>query len=296
MTSTRTRPRGVGPRTAHDPGDPLVTSHCPFCGSGQVVGRSDGTIGCDFCGQAYIVRVQPAFPGMPQMPNGPGAPSDVGPDGGLVDPGAIGPDGMPVDGGPPPGDDEDGDGPPGAPGGGDDGAPIGGDSGDDDSGGGPPPKGKSKKKSARKYRGVLGQPLTEDQLARHIAVVVSGGDPMVMARLRAEASARKTAGAGMSWPAREWESFKGGLQGIRRVPMNRSPHDVSLGQHPGTGKWYMAIHPQAPEHAHQAHVVPLGRVPEHPGAAAGKALGQPEVRDFLHATTPGAVRGGMVGG
>lgn len=27
MTTTTTRPRGVGPRTAHDPGDPLVTSH-----------------------------------------------------------------------------------------------------------------------------------------------------------------------------------------------------------------------------------------------------------------------------
>src|SRR5438270_9407602 len=23
--------RGIGTRTAHDPGDPLVTSHCPFC-------------------------------------------------------------------------------------------------------------------------------------------------------------------------------------------------------------------------------------------------------------------------
>ena len=48
-------------RIAHDPGDPQITSHCPFCGSGQIVGRSDGTIGCDFCGMNYIVRVQPAF-------------------------------------------------------------------------------------------------------------------------------------------------------------------------------------------------------------------------------------------
>jgi hypothetical protein len=194
--TTMTRPRGVGRRTAHDPGDPLVTSHCPFCGSGQVVGRSDGTIGCDFCGQAYIVRVQPAFPGMPQMPNGPGAPSDVGPDGGLVDPAMIGPDGMPADGGgPPPGmDDDGGDGPPGAAGGGDEsGAPPGGDSKENDSGSGPPPKGKGgkpKKESALRYRGVQGQPLTERQLVRHIAVVASGRDPRVMELLRRDSALR----------------------------------------------------------------------------------------------------------
>lgn len=186
--TTSTRP-GVGTRTAHDPGDPLVTSHCPFCGSGQVVGRSDGTIGCDFCGQNYIVRVQPAFPGMPQMPGGPGAPSDVGPDGGMVDPGMIGPDGMPADGdGPPPGDpgDEPFDGPP-------DGEedvppPSGGDSDDDDSEDGPPPPSKSKKTSSRLYRGISGQPLSEDQLLRHVALQVTGSHPSVLARMRAESA------------------------------------------------------------------------------------------------------------
>ena len=44
-------------RVAHDPGDPMVATHCPFCGSGQVIGRSDGNIECDFCGQVYLVRV-----------------------------------------------------------------------------------------------------------------------------------------------------------------------------------------------------------------------------------------------
>lgn len=157
--------------------------NCPFCGSGQVVGRSDGTIMCDFCGQAYIVRVQPAFPGMPQMPAGPGAPSDVGPDGGMIPPGAVGPDGMPMD----PGmeeDDEDAGSPDG-----DDGAPPsggpppgGGKPGDSGSGKKPP---KGKKESA--YRGFDGQALNEDQYVRHLAVALSGAHPAVMAALRADA-------------------------------------------------------------------------------------------------------------
>lgn len=154
-------------KEAHDPGDPLITSHCPFCGSGQVIGRSDGTIACDlgFCGQNYIVRVQPAFPGAPQMPNPEGgAPSDIGPDGGVVGPDAIGPDGMPMDGGMPGdddgapfGDDEEDQGTPpfGAPGGGDSdqpppgsGSPAG-DSKKEDKGSGGTPKGKGKKKASR---------------------------------------------------------------------------------------------------------------------------------------------------
>jgi hypothetical protein len=289
MTTTMTRPRGVGRKIAHDPGDPLVTSHCPFCGSGQVVGRSDGTIGCDFCGQAYIVRVQPAFPGMPQMPNGPGAPSDVGPDG-MVDPGMIGPDGMPMDGGPPPEEgDPDGGGPPFAPGGDDDDAPSKGDGKEDDSGSGPPPKGKSKKKSSLAYRGVHGQPLTEEQLIRHIAVVASGRDPRVMARLRAAGRSRRTAGIGMTGPSSEWMPFMRGLSNASRAPLKRSPHNFAMGQHEPTGKWYMAVRPQAPEHRHLTHVVPLGH-PENPVESAALALRQPEVADFMRATRPGSPR------
>lgn len=186
--------RGIGRRVAHDPGDPLITSHCPFCGSGQVVGRSDGTIGCDFCGQAYIVRVQPSFPGMPQPPGGPGAPSDVGPDGGLMDPSMIGPDGMPADGGMPPGDDgEDGGFPPeddaeGGPGGeGSDSAPPP-SGGSDDSKKSPKGKGGKGKKESAIYRGLQGQPLTERQFVRHLAAHASGHDPRVLAALRGESS------------------------------------------------------------------------------------------------------------
>jgi hypothetical protein len=266
MTITMTRPRGVGRKIAHDPGDPLVTSHCPFCGSGQVVGRSDGTIGCDFCGQAYIVRVQPAFPGMPQMPNGPGAPSDVGPDG-MVDPGMIGPDGMPMDGGPPPDEgDPDGGGPPGAPGGDDgDGAPAGGDGKEDDSDSGPPPKGKSKKSGAI-YRGVQGQPLTEEQLIRHVAVIASGRSPVVMARLRATARRRVVA------------VFPDDLAHYRTLS---SGHQVSLGRH---GEDWVGIINAPHPHERHSHMMFLGRGDD-PREAAERALSRGPARDFVHSTT-----------
>jgi hypothetical protein len=280
--TTMTRPPGVGPRIAHDPGDPLVTSHCPFCGSGQVVGRSDGTIGCDFCGQAYIVRVQPAFPGMPQMPNGPGAPSDVGPDG-MVDPGMIGPDGMPMDGGPPPGEgDPDGGGPPDAPDALDDEGAPGGDGKEDDSDSGPPPKGKSKKKGAR-YRGVNGQPLTEDQLIRHIAVVASGRDPRVMARLRATAGPSRTA------RRRVVAVFPDDLTHYRTLS---SGHQVSLGRH--GPDWYGIVSAPHPHDRH-THMMYLGRGDD-PREAADRALSRGPARDFVHATTDwsGATSGAPV--
>jgi hypothetical protein len=266
---TSTRPRGVGHRTAHDPGDPLVTSHCPFCGSGQVVGRSDGTIGCDFCGQNYIVRVQPAFPGMPQMPMGPGAPSDIGPDGGLVDPGMVGPDGMPVDdGGPPPEDAAAEGGPEGLPDDGEELPPPGDDGGDDATPSGPPPgkksdKGKNKKKSAR-FRGVEGQHLTEEQLVRHLAVRMSGAHPVVMARLRAEGAARRTAATGEA----HYRTLSTG-------------HQVSIGR---LGRdWYGVIrHPQSS----QVHYMHLGQGHD-PHAEAERQLGAGLARSFIHATTPG---------
>jgi hypothetical protein len=83
-------------KLAHDPGDSQITSHCPFCGSGQVIGRSDGNIECEFCGMTYLVRIQPMFTGMPQQPMGGGfgGPSSMATD--LMAPGMIGPDGMPL--------------------------------------------------------------------------------------------------------------------------------------------------------------------------------------------------------
>jgi hypothetical protein len=263
--STMTRPHGIGTRTAHDPGDPLVTSHCPFCGSGQVVGRSDGTISCDFCGQSYIVRVQPAFPGMPQMPMGPGAPSDVGPDGGLVDPGMVGPDGMPADGdGPPPGDSEPGGGPFEGPDDGDAEAPPG---DDDDSGPPPPPKGKSKKKSA--LLGVQGQRLTEEQFVRHMAVVASGADPRVMARMRAEGAKKR-----VTANAQHYRTLSTG-------------HQVSIGRH--GSDWYGTItHPASS----QIHYMHLGQDGD-PRAEAERQMSGGTARSFIHATGDGPGGHGM---
>lgn len=142
-------------RVAHDPGDPQITSHCPFCGSGQVSGRSDGTIDCSFCGMNYIVRVQPAFPGMPQQPMGPGALTDVGPEMGPGSGMDMGMPGMPTgpgmeeqaemegEGGPPFGGEEGGeDGGPEEP-------PGGPESDEDEEAGPPPPKGKGSGKDKK---------------------------------------------------------------------------------------------------------------------------------------------------
>lgn len=200
---------------------------------------------------------------MPQMPTGPGAPSDVGPDGGLVDPGMVGPDGLPMDpaagDGPPPGDADPGDEPfegPDDDGSGD--APPG---DDDDNGSPPPPKGKSKKKSAL-YRGVSGQRLTEDQLIRHIAVQASGADPRVMARLRAEGKrGRKTAS-----------------QHHTTLPTG---HQVAIDQH--GHDWFGTIsHPASS----QIHLMHLGQGDD-PRAAAERELSRGPASAFIRSTTPG---------
>ena len=67
---------------AHDSGDNAIINHCPFCGSGAVIGGSDGTVTCDFCHSPFTVQVQPAHPFMPQTIDGqpaqvPGMPGDV---------------------------------------------------------------------------------------------------------------------------------------------------------------------------------------------------------------------------
>jgi hypothetical protein len=192
-------------KVAHDPGDPVLCSHCPFCGSGQITGRSDGGIDCAFCGQSFIVRVQPAFPGMPQAP-GMGAPTDVGPD---MPPG--------MEGMPPPGMDEGGM-PPGMEGG--EGMPPGGEGeeegppfGDEDEEGGepgeaeeeegspqdeeegpPPPKKKAAAAAARRYRTLAGDELDEAGYIRHLAIVHSAMSPSVLAQVRREHQAYLTTG------------------------------------------------------------------------------------------------------
>lgn len=55
---------------AHDSGDGERVFHCPFCGAGQQVGRSDGTIECGFCDAHYTVQVQPNHSAAPQTIDG----------------------------------------------------------------------------------------------------------------------------------------------------------------------------------------------------------------------------------
>jgi hypothetical protein len=187
-------------KIAHDPGDPVMTSHCPFCGSGQITGRSDGGIDCAFCGQSYIVRVQPAFPGMPQAP-GMGAPSDIGPDMGAMPPGMEGmPGEMPPggeeggfppeegedEGGPPFGDGEEEEGEEGPPGAEEE---EGEEAGEEGEGGkGPPPQFRKKKSSRRRYRTVTGDLLPEEAYIRHLAILHSGRSPSVMRLVRRTAA------------------------------------------------------------------------------------------------------------
>jgi hypothetical protein len=55
---------------AHDGGDGRVINHCPFCGSGGVVGGSTGTVECTFCNSHFTVQVQPKHINSPQTVNG----------------------------------------------------------------------------------------------------------------------------------------------------------------------------------------------------------------------------------
>jgi hypothetical protein len=95
-------------RLGHVSGNSIDVLHCPFCGSGAVIARSDGTIECNFCTSVFTVQVQPQYAAFPQTAGGqpypwPGQPdpaSVVAPGGGAMpgDPmGAGGLGGAPAD-------------------------------------------------------------------------------------------------------------------------------------------------------------------------------------------------------
>lgn len=54
------------PKVAHDSPGTDILRHCPFCGAGQLTGRSDGTAECGFCDAAFTVQTQPNLPSTPQ--------------------------------------------------------------------------------------------------------------------------------------------------------------------------------------------------------------------------------------
>lgn len=62
------------PHVAHVNEDPTVISHCPFCGSGGISGRSDGGADCDLCGRTFTVMEQPLFSNTPAAGGGASVP------------------------------------------------------------------------------------------------------------------------------------------------------------------------------------------------------------------------------
>lgn len=154
---------------AHDSGDSQRIYHCPFCGGGQVIGRSDGTTECEFCGTHFTVQVQPTFNSFPQTDPETGMPIQIPGMPGQIDGGApMGMDpSMPpgAPGAPPgvePGDDS------GNPFGGGDDAEAGEEDGSEDDGGDDDKPDFLKSKG---YRTASGDVLTEAQYLKHLALL-----------------------------------------------------------------------------------------------------------------------------
>lgn len=143
--------------------DNIHTGNCPFCGSGQVIARSDRTTECEYCHTCFTIQVQPQFPAFPQTIDGmpmqvPGMPGQIG-----GPPGVPGAD--PMAGGMPPGQDpmdgtDDGSMPPG---------------GDEEDGGAPsdeePPEDNAPPfAKGSMLRTASGTPLDWDNYLRHLAI------------------------------------------------------------------------------------------------------------------------------
>jgi hypothetical protein len=149
-------------KVAHDSGDGETIYHCPFCGSGQVVARSDRTIECDFCHTSFTVQVQPEFSAFPQTIDG--APVDVPGMPGQVqqnDPNAVSDPNAPMD------PSQMGD-------------------GDPASFAGPPGPNNQPPWLKGAYRTESGAVLDEDSFIKHLALKVSDRDPGVLVQVRAE--------------------------------------------------------------------------------------------------------------
>lgn len=184
-------------RLGHVSGNSVDVLHCPFCGSGAVIARSDGTIECNFCTSVFTVQVQPQYAAFPQTVQGqpyewPGMPSPdsvvaPGAPGGPLPPGAD--EGMDEgDGGDAPPWMEDGDDADGA----DDG--VGGppdededEEGDpDDDAPGATVKGRSQPPWLKKsYRNAQGHPLDGEDLLRHLAILHAHNRSAMAARVKA---------------------------------------------------------------------------------------------------------------
>lgn len=196
-------------RTAHVSGNQIDVFHCPFCGSGAVVARSDLSIECSFCNSAFTVTVSPVYPAFPMSMGGQPYPWPGRPDG---DPAMLGGDPNAMTGGPmgdpgyggslipggagAPGGDEDGDGdddaPPWAKDGDDDDS---GNEGDDDDteaevgGKKKPPFGKKSSRQTVCYRTANGGLLPPQEYMKHLAIKTARDPNAMAARIKQERSA-----------------------------------------------------------------------------------------------------------
>lgn len=153
--------------------DNIWTGNCPWCGSGQIIGQSDGTVSCGYCDRTYTVRLQPTYPAMPQAIDGqpypPGQPGAMPGAPGDEVPGQL-PAGMEeVDESAPPGAEPPGEG------------VEEGEGGDDDL----PAflKGST-------LRTAMGDELPVDAYLRHLALVESGYAEPVLASVREDSALR----------------------------------------------------------------------------------------------------------
>lgn len=162
-------------KTAHDSGDGATIFHCPFCGSGQVIARSDRSTECEYCHTCFTVQVQPQFPAFPQTIDGmpmqvPGMPGQIGGPPAAPDPmaGGMDPSMDPMGGGDPMAEDADGDGLP------DDSEGEESDSGDD-----APPWAKNSM-----LRTASGAALNWDSYLKHLAIKYADDKDTVIERVR----------------------------------------------------------------------------------------------------------------
>ena len=164
-------------REAHGFSQQDVVMHCAFCGSGNIVGRSDGTIECSFCEAVFQVSVEPQFAGMPQTVDGQpygvdGQPDPnglAGADDGWAVPNDLSPEsGDPVGLG---GDDEQN--------------PENALSSEDaGSGGGGAPFQLQGAKEMRFYLTREGDVLDEDRYIKHLAIISANDRRLVLASMR----------------------------------------------------------------------------------------------------------------
>lgn len=176
-------------KIAHDGGDGTILMHCPFCGSGALVARSDGTTECQSCMTMFTVQVQPQYPMSPQTMGGspvtpPGMPGNLNDQQeqmGDMEQDSMGDEGMPFGEEPMPGEEE--------------GEDTGGMPFDEDDEGQEAPEEDSAaegdkdespfppKKSFRTHKGAA---LNEDQYVRHLAIKLSPNVSETLDRIRRE--------------------------------------------------------------------------------------------------------------